>query len=94
MCSWELVLVPLKMSVVGTVGQGSLKTLFRSQVKIFRRKSPTDKVNCTESAQTTQLYPLWRKPDSTHACTWAPLHDSLVATEGKETWTGRQRDDP
>lgn len=61
-CSWELVVVPPKMSVMDTIGQVSLETLLRNQMEFSEGKDLLAKWIAHESAWTTQLYPLWGKP--------------------------------
>lgn len=62
MCSWELVVVSAKMSMTDTIGQVSLKTLLGYQMEFLGEKDLLANWIARESAQTTQLYPLWGKP--------------------------------
>lgn len=55
-------MVPPKMSVMDTIRQVSLKTLCRNQMEVLGGKHILAKRIAHESAQTTQLYPLWGKP--------------------------------
>lgn len=62
MCSWELVGVLPKMSMMAAIGEGSLETLLRNQMEFLGGKDLLAKSTAHESAWTTQLHRLWGKP--------------------------------